>query len=307
MPRSALELLTELRELVVAHAEAGVATPVDGVLLGKVERSMTPEYSLADPVLVVMAQGGKRLMLGDRVHEYRAGDFLIVTASLPVTGHFFDATPEAPALAMGLVLRPAVIASLLLEAPARSSARRDAPLPAIAVGEATGELLDAAVRMVRLLDHPADAAVLAPLVEREMLWRLLSGPHGPLLAEIGLPHSSLSLISRTIEWLRENYAEPVRVDDLASIANMSPSTFHRHFRAVAAMSPLQFQKRIRLQEARSLLLARPDDIAGVGHLVGYDSPSQFSREYRRLFGAPPGQDAARLRATTVPEPDSRLP
>jgi transcriptional regulator GlxA family with amidase domain len=129
----------------------------------------------------------------------------------------------------------------------------------------------------------------------------------PLLAEIGLPHSSLSLISRTIEWLRENYAEPVRVDDLASLANMSPSTFHRHFRAVAAMSPLQFQKRIRLQEARSLLLARPDDIAGVGHLVGYDSPSQFSREYRRLFGAPPGQDAARLRATTVPEPDSRLP
>jgi transcriptional regulator GlxA family with amidase domain len=180
-------------------------------------------------------------------------------------------------------------------------------LPAIAVGEATGELLDAAVRMVRLLDHPADAAVLAPLVEREMLWRLLSGPHGPLLAEIGLPHSSLSLISRTIEWLRENYAEPVRVEDLASLANMSPSTFHRHFRAVAAMSPLQFQKRIRLQEARSLLLARPDDIAGVGHLVGYDSPSQFSREYRRLFGAPPGQDAARLRAMTAPEVGPWLP
>jgi hypothetical protein len=167
MPRSAPDLLAELRELVAAHADAGVATPVDGVLLGKVERSMTPEYSLADPVLVVMAQGGKRLMLGDRVHEYRAGDFLIVTASVPVTGHFFDATPEAPALAMGLVLRPSVIASLLLEAPARSSARRDAPLPAIAVGEATDELLDAAVRMVRLLDHPADAAVLAPLVERE--------------------------------------------------------------------------------------------------------------------------------------------
>jgi transcriptional regulator GlxA family with amidase domain len=208
---------------------------------------------------------------------------------------------------MGLVLRPAVIASLLLEAPARASVRRDAPLPAIAVGEATVELLDAAVRMVRLLDRPADAAVLAPLVEREMLWRLLSGPHGPLLAEIGLPHSSLSLISRTIEWLRENYAEPVRVEDLAALANMSPSTFHRHFRAVAAMSPLQFQKRIRLQEARSLLLARPDDIAGVGHLVGYDSPSQFSREYRRLFGAPPGQDAARLRATTVPDTGGRLP
>jgi hypothetical protein len=255
MPRSAPDLLAELRELVAAHADAGVATPVEGVLLGKVERSMTPEYSLADPVLVVMAQGGKRLMLGDRVHEYRAGDFLIVTASVPVTGHFFDATPEAPALAMGLVLRPSVIASLLLEAPARSSARRDAPLPAIAVGEATDELLDAAVRMVRLLDHPADAAVLAPLVERE--------------------HEPLHL----------------------------PSPFPRG----AAMSPLQFQKRIRLQEARSLLLARPDDIAGVGHLVGYDRTSQFSREYRRLFGAPPGQDAARLRATTVPDTGGRLP
>ena len=307
MSRSTSELLTELRDLIAAHAGAGVTTPVEGLLLGRAERSLTPEYSLADPVLVVMTQGGKRLMLGERVHEYRAGQFLIVTASLPVTGHFFDATPEVPALGMGLVLRPEVIASLVLETPGRSSLRRDAALPAIAVGEATGDLLDAAVRLVRLLDRPGDAAVLAPLVEREILWRLLSGPQGALLAGIGLPQSSLSLVNRAIAWLRENYADPVRVEDLAAIASMSPSTFHRHFRAVAAMSPIQFQKRIRLQEARSLLLARPDDVAGVGHLVGYDSPSQFSREYRRLFGAPPGQDAARLRATTAPDAGPSLP
>jgi AraC-like DNA-binding protein len=186
-------------------------------------------------------------------------------------------------------------------------ARPDAPLPAIAVGEATSELLDPAVRLVRLLDEPGHAAVLGPLVEREILWRLLAGPQGALLAGIGLPQSNLSLVNRAIAWLRENYAEPVRIEDLASIANMSPSTFHRHFRAVTAMSPIQFQKRIRLQEARSLLLARPDDVAGVGHLVGYDSPSQFSREYRRLFGAPPGTDAARLRATEVPDSGGRLP
>jgi AraC-like DNA-binding protein len=253
-----------------------------------------------------MGQGGKRLLLGEQVHEYRAGQFLIVTASVPVTGHFVDATPQAPALGMGLVLRPEVIASLLLDAPSHR-ARPDAPLPAIAVGEATSELLDPAVRLVRLLDEPGHAAVLAPLVEREILWRLLSGPQGALLAGIGLPQSNLSLVNRAIAWLRENYAEPVRIEDLASIANMSPSTFHRHFRAVTAMSPIQFQKRIRLQEARSLLLARPDDVAGVGHLVGYDSPSQFSREYRRLFGAPPGTDAARLRATEVPDSGGRLP
>ena len=155
------------------------------------------------------------------------------------------------------------------------------------------ELLDAVARMLRLLDRPSDAPVLAPMIEREIIWRLLTGPQGDTIRQIGLADSDLSHVSRAIGWIRDNYAEPMRIDDLARLSGMSASAFHRHFRAVTAMSPLQFQKRIRLQEARSLLVARPGDVAGIGHLVGYDSPSQFNREYRRLFGSPPGQDAAR--------------
>jgi AraC-like DNA-binding protein len=280
----------ELRRLIAAHARPDMRTSIPGLLVSKVETT-APDYSLTEPLLVVMAQGGKRLLLGDQVHEYRAGQCLVVTADLPVTGHFFD----VPSLGVGLELRPAAIAPLLLETPV---APRTADHPAIATGDVGPELLDAVVRLLRLLDHPSDATVLAPLIEREILWRLLTGPHGGMLRQIGLADSALSHVSRSIQWIRDNYAEPMRIADLARLAGMSASAFHRHFRAVTAMSPLQFQKRIRLQEARALLVADAGDVAGVGHLVGYDSPSQFNREYRRLFGAPPGQDATRLRART---------
>ena len=177
----------------------------------------------------------------------------------------------------------------------------------MATSEAGPDLLDAVARMLRLLDRPEDVAVLAPLIEREILWRLLTGPHGAMIRQIGLADSGLSHVSRAIRWIRDNYSEPMRIADLARLAGMSTSAFHRHFRAVTNLSPLQFQKRIRLQEARSLLVSRAGDVAGVGHLVGYDNPSQFNREYRRLFGAPPGQDAARLRARPVPADLRRLP
>jgi AraC-like DNA-binding protein len=234
-------------------------------------------------------------MLGDQMYEYRGGDCLVITASVPVTGHWIDTDGTGRALGMGLVLRPAAIAELVLEAPARRWSRGASGPPAIATGAAEPELLDAAARMLRLLDQPTDAPVLAPLIEREILWRVLSGPLGDALRQIGLADSDLSHVTRAISWIRDNFAEPMRIDDLARLSGMSTSAFHRHFRAVTAMSPLQFQKRLRLQHARSLLVTRPGDIAGAGHLVGYDSPSQFNREYRRMFGAPPGLDAERLR------------
>ena len=290
--------LEEIRDLVAAHARPDLRTSIDGVLLSKVETTQ-PDHSLTEPLLVVMAQGGKQLLLGDEIFEYRAGQFLVVTTTVPVSGHFIGASPRIPALGVGLVLRPAAIAPLLLDAPAGRWSRAASGAPAIATGEAGPELLDAVVRLLRLLDRPEDVPVLAPLIEREILWRLLTGPAGPVLGQIGMADSSLSHVGRAIRWLRDNYAEPMRISDLARLAGMSPSAFHRHFRAITAMSPLQFQKRIRLQEARSLLTSRAGDIAGVGHLVGYDSPTQFNREYRRLFGAPPGQDAARMRAETA--------
>ncbi|MBB5139515.1 AraC-like DNA-binding protein [Thermocatellispora tengchongensis] len=289
------DVLNEIRGLIATHARPDLRTPIPGLSISKVETE-EPDYSLTEPLLVVLAQGGKRLLLGDQVFEYRAGQFLVVTANLPVTGHFIDASPQTPALGMALALRPDAIAPLLPQVPARQRSRGTTVQPAIATGEAGPDLLDAVTRLLRLLDHPADAPVLAPLIEREILWRMLTGPHGDMIRQVGLAGSSLSHVHRAIHWIRDNYAEPMRIEDLARLTGMSVSAFHRHFRAVTAMSPLQYQKRIRLQEARSLLVARAGDIAGVAHLVGYDSPSQFTREYRRLFGAPPGQDAARLRA-----------
>jgi AraC-like DNA-binding protein len=291
-------VLDEIRDLITKHARLDSQTPIDGLLVSSVTNS-EPDHSLTEPLLVVMAQGGKQLLLGEEVFEYRAGDLLVVTTNLPVTGHFIDATERTPALGLGLALRPAAIAPLLLETPVARWTRTTLDAPALATGTASPELLDAALRLLRLLDHPADAPVLAPLIEREILWRLLTGPHGAMIRQIGLADSGLSHVSRSITWIRDNYAEPMRVAELARLAGMSESAFHRRFRAVTALSPLQFQKRIRLQQARSLLVTRPGDVAGVGHTVGYDSPTQFNREYRRMFGAPPGRDAATLRAVEL--------
>lgn len=284
-------LLDEIRGLIQRHARSDLRTSIDGLLLSQVDDE-EPDYSLTEPLFVLLASGGKRLFLGDEVHEYRAGQYLVVTTDLPVTGHFFD----TPALGLGLALTPAVIAPLLLELPFAASARTSA----IATGDAGFDLLDPIARLLRLLDHPSDARVLAPMIEREILWRLLTGPCGGMIRQIGLADSALTHVNRAIRWIRDNYAEPMRVEDLARLAAMSSSAFHRHFRSVTTMSPVQFQKRIRLQEARTLLVSRPDDVAGVGHRVGYESPSQFTREYRRMFGVPPSQDAVRLRARTLP-------
>lgn len=296
--RRADTVLAELAALITAHSRPDMTTAIDGLLVSSVADT-SPEYSLTEPLLVVMVQGGKRLLLGDRVFEYRAGEILVVTAELPVSGHFIDCDAQAPALAVGLVLRPLAITELLLRG--NSAAKRPSAQTAMATGPADPDLLDAVLRMVRLLDSPADAAVLAPLIEQEILWRLLRGPHAGAVAQIGTVGSGLALVNRTIRWIRENYAEPLRIADLAAMAGMSPSAYHRHFRGVTEMSPLQFQKRIRLQEARAMLVTgagkMAGDIAGVGHLVGYDSPTQFSREYRRLFGAPPGRDVARLHSS----------
>lgn len=292
--------LTELRTLLDRHARPDSTTALDDVLISKVERPGAPSASMSGTVFALVAQGAKRLAHGDRVFEYRAGQYLVASVDLPVTGHFTEASPERPALGFGLVLRPSAVAELLLQAaPGNLPPAGGGTPPGIAVSDASDELVDAVVRLLRLLDRPRDATVLAPLVEREILWRLVTGEQGAVVRQLGLADSSLSHVARAVRWIRDHYAQPFRVEEVARLSGMSVSAFYRNFQAVTAMSPIRFQKQIRLQEARLLLATRPHDVTGVGHRVGYDSPSQFSREYRRQFGVPPSRDAARLRGETL--------
>jgi AraC-like DNA-binding protein len=287
------DLLGELRELIARHARPDETTAIDGVLLSAADRPGEPRASTTGTVMAVIAQGAKRLAIGDRVYDYRPGQYLVASVDLPITGHYTHASTDEPALGFGLILRPSAIASLVLDA---ALAPRPAPAPpGIGVADAAPEFLDAVVRMVRLLDRPGDRGILAPMIEREILWRLIDGPLGPSVHQIGLADSSLTHVSRAVRWISEHFDRPFRVEELARSCGMSTSAFHRNFQAVTALSPIQFQKQIRLQKSRLLLLTGVDDVATVGYRVGYDSTSQFSREYRRQFGLPPGRDAARAR------------
>jgi AraC-like DNA-binding protein len=291
--------LDELRTLLARHARPDGTTAIDGVLISKVEQPSAPSTSMSGTVLALIAQGAKRLALGERVYEYRAGQYLVASVDMPVTGHFTEASPQRPALGFGLTLQPAAVAELLLQAgPGDIRRAGGGAVPGIAVSDASDDLLDAVVRLLRLLDRPRDIAVLAPLFTREILWRLITGEQGATVRQLGLADSGLAHVARAVRWIRGHYRESFRVQDLAQASGMSVSAFHRNFQAVTAMSPIQFQKQIRLQEARLLLATRPNDVTGVGHSVGYDSPSQFSREYRRQFGAPPSHDAACPRGAT---------
>ena len=288
--------LDELRNLLERHVRPDLTTAIDGVRICRIDHSVPPQSSMSGTVLAVVARGTKRLALGDRVFEYGAGQYLVASVDLPVTGHAIDAAPGHPTLGFGMTLEPAAIAELLLQAGPGDLPRSPGTVrPGIAVSDAPDELLDAVVRLLRLLDRPRDRKALAPLVKREILWRLITGEQGDVVRQLGLADSSLTHIRRAVRWIRENYSKPFRVEELAQLSGMSVSAFHRNFQAVTAMTPIQFQKHIRLQAARLLLANSPNDITGVGHRVGYDNASQFSREYRRQFGAPPSVDAVRLR------------
>jgi len=288
------EPLSELESLIARHARPGAPATVLAGVRATISRMPTEAvHCVSEPSLGMVVQGAKRTVVGDRVFEYGEGDFVVVSTDLPIASRIVRASAEQPYLACGLNLNPATIASLLLEAPGADDL---AATPcSMGVQAAPLELQEAMVRLLRLLDQPRDAPVLRPLIEREILWRLLRGPQGGRVRQIGLADSRLAQVSHAIRHIRQHFSEALSVEELAALATMSVSSFHRHFRAVTAMTPIQFQKQIRLQEARSRLLADAEDVAAVGFAVGYDSASQFSREYSRMFGAPPGRDAARLR------------
>jgi AraC-like DNA-binding protein len=297
-----MDELARLRVAITRHAGVGMTgTALPGVSVFCSPTTTEAVGDMVEPTLAIVAQGVKETALNGRPFTYGPGQFLVVSVELPVIGHITRASADEPFLALVLQLRPERIAALLLEtAPAALRPAASSAAPAgIAVSDATPALLDAAGRLVALLDAPDDAAALAAGVEREILWRLVTGPQGASVRQIGLADSRLAYLARATHWIRDHYDETLRVEQLAALATMSVSSFHRHFRAVTSMTPIQFQKEIRLHEARARLLAGPGDVAGVGFAVGYDSPSQFSREYRRMFGEPPSRDPLARREARV--------
>jgi AraC-like DNA-binding protein len=256
-----------------------------------------PLGTLSEPVFALVAQGARRSVLADRIFDYHAGQYLVVTVDLPLTSQITQATRTEPFLSFRLPLEPALIAQLLLETGPTVARRHDGP--GIGIGDADDNLLDPVVRLLRLLDEPRDVPVLAPGLRREIHWRLLTGPQGALIRQLGLDNSQCAHVARAIGWIENHYDRVLRIDELAKHVGMSVASLNRHFRAVTGMSPLQYQKQLRLQKARIQLIAAPHDVAAVGYAVGYRNPSQFSREYRRMFGSPPGQDAVRLQSVAT--------
>lgn len=285
-------------ELVEGIARAvrddGTAEPLEGLRLRRASTPTELAYGLSDPALCVIAQGRKELWLGDTRLRYDPTHFLIATNELPIASKVTEASPEKPYLGLVLRLEPALVRSVMVEVDGPAS-RGHSALKAIGVSPLDAGLLEAVARLVRLLDSPADARFLAPLVTREIVYRLLRGEQGDRLRHVAALGGHPRSIARAIERLRKEFDQPLRIEDLASELGMSVSGFHHHFKQVTALSPLQFQKQLRLQEARRLLLGQDLDAASAGYRVGYHDASQFSREYKRQFGVPPMRDVERLR------------
>lgn len=283
-----------IQDLIGRHCRAPrQATAVPGLTLFRLEAPTQPVRSLYDPRLCIVLRGRKRVALGDRTFEIGPGELLIVTVDLPVSASVIEASPDQPHLALTLDLGRAQIADLLLRmSPDPPSSD---PSAGLALGSPSDDLLDPVARLVGLLDRPGDIEVIAPIVEREIHYRLLQGEHGSLLRQFATAGTHLSRVARAIAWIRAHYAEPMTIELLAGEAGMSTTSLHRHFKAVTMMTPLQYRTRIRLQEARRRLLVEGRDAGAIGFDVGYDSASQFSREYRRMFGRPPSADIAGLR------------
>lgn len=291
--------LDTLRDLVRRHcAGEATVTPIPRVEI-RTGHARTPALPAIYPTMVCFVlQGAKRVAFGGRSLVYRGESYMLRSADLPVTGQVIEATPRAPYLAVSLRLDPAAIAALAIDVPAPPAALA-ASQAGLGIGRLTADLQEPLLRLLRLLDAPRDIRVLAPPAERELLYRLLQGPHGARIRQLAVAGSRLSQVRRAIEWIRADIARPLRVDALAAHAGMSAASFHRHFKAVTGLSPLQYQKQIRLQEARRRLLTSPGDVTSVALGVGYESTSQFTREYGRLFGLPPAKDAARLRLASA--------
>jgi AraC-like DNA-binding protein len=272
-----------------------VATAVPGLTLYRHDTPTEPMNCMVGPAIALTVQGAKRALLGGQAYGYHSQRFLVTAMNLPVVLQAVEASPERPYLSLVLDLDARGIAELALQSKIPPALPQASLAPGLVLGDTNETLLEVFLRLVNLLDEPAAIPVLAPLVQREIYYRLLMSEQGARLWQMASMGSQNQRIARAIEWLKTHFAQPLRVEELAAQVQMSPSPFHRHFRALTAMSPLQFQKWLRLNEARRLMAAEQIDVSAAAFRVGYESPSQFSREYSRLFGAPPLRDVKSLR------------
>lgn len=287
--------LAEFRDAIARHAlrDGTFDCRLPGVKLIRCSTPTMPMPVIYEPTVCFVAQGRKRALLGSSVYHYDPNCYLLASVGLPVMGAVIEATAAQPYLSLQIDLDAAVLGELALQYP-RPAAEHRAPA-GLSLNAMTSGLLDATTRLVALLDSPADAEALGPLALREILYRLLTGPDGSVLQAMTRGDSRHGQIARAILWIRANFRGACRIDEVARIAGMSRSSFHAHFKTVTAMSPLEFRTQLRMQEARRLMVSDGLDAADAGHRVGYESPSQFSRDYARLFGMPPATDAQRLR------------
>jgi len=288
--------LNELRSLAAKAENRRTETGIPRVAMvqGKI-----PEHMLAavyDPMINLILQGSKSMTVGDRTLRYDPATYFVMSIELPAVGTVHPAPTGEPYLAISLTLDPTVLSALLADLP--KPVDRHESDPGFSVAAVTPELMDAWVRMLRLMGNPDAIAALAPAYEREILFRVLQGPNGWMLREIAAPDTAMARVNMAIQWIRRDFAEPIRVEILAQKAAMSVSAFHRHFKAVTTLSPLQYQKRVRLLQARMLMVASGKSVTAAAFEVGYESPTQFSRDYARVFGLPPARDAGRILAET---------
>ncbi len=300
----------ELVSLIERHTgvDGSRAAAIPGLNLHRLSQPSPPVHGMQQPTFCLVAQGGKTALLGEEAHFHDSSRYLLISVDLPITAQVVEATPAVPYLGLCLDITPYQIAALLLEIDGLESAPKQTvrmPAPALSVSRTDAPLLDAALRLLRLLDSPRDIPVLAPLAQREILYRLLTGEQGHRLRQAARKDSPTQCVARAIDWLKSNYSEPLRVETMALESCMSVSSLHHHFKAVTSLSPLQYQKHLRLQEARRLMRYENLDAATAGYRVGYASATQFSREYARLFGAPPRRDTTGRQGALPPAAQSR--
>ncbi|MDA0572514.1 AraC family transcriptional regulator [Burkholderia gladioli] len=286
-------LLDPIRDAIERHcASPHQATPIPGLTIFRMTSTTPPDRALYNPRLLLIVQGAKSVALGELSFRATPANFLLVTVNIPVTTQI-EVTPDGrPHLALTLSLDRALLAEVLQRVAAEPVAT--ASPAALAAAPLTDALLEPFSRLLRLLDHPDEIDFMAPLIVREIYYRLLTGALGETLTQFALNSSHVAKIGRVTDWIKHHYAEPMSIEVLAELAGMSVTSFHRHFKNLTSMTPIQYRMQIRLREARRMLISEGEGAGAIGLKVGYESQSQFSRDYKRLFGAPPASDTARL-------------